>query len=206
MQKIFIIMCFYVSLSVADDLGVIGKTYSIAEPDMIEVIKSKAKLMMDNGQWDTIKKQAIDNAKNKIYHPSAVNGITHTKQAQTFYYDPMFKINDDITDGNGHVIAKAGYYNPLTFKPFPEELIFIDGADNVQVKWAVDRFHTNTKKTKIILTSGSFMELDKLHKIWFYYDQNGKYTEKLGIKHVPAIVNQDGKKIRVEELVLQGDN
>ncbi|MCX8514756.1 MAG: type-F conjugative transfer system protein TraW [Burkholderiales bacterium] len=205
MKIISLICCLFpIVIAMADDLGTVGKTYPIAEPDMIEVIKNKAKTMVANGQWDKIKQQSIDSAKSKVYNPQPVIGITHTKKEQIIYYDPMFRVDEDIKDGQGHVIAKAGYYNPLTFKPFPEELIFIDGADQVQVEWAVARFKSNTKKTKIILTSGSYINLDKKYRIWFYYDQNGKYTEKLGIKHVPATVNQEGKKIRINELVLNG--
>jgi conjugal transfer pilus assembly protein TraW len=206
MKKLFLIFSSLVLINaIADDLGTVGKTYPIAEPDMIDVIKNKAKMMVDNGQWDKIKQQSIENAKNRINNPAPVAGISHTKTERVIYYDPMFRVDEDIKDASGRVVAKAGYYNPLTFKPFPEELIFIDGADPVQVKWAVERFKGNTKKTKIVITSGSYISLDKKYKLWFYYDQNGKYTEKLGIKHVPATVNQEGKKIRINELVLNGD-
>ena len=44
------------------------------------------------------------------------------------------------------------------------------------------------------------MELDKKHKVWFYYDQNGTYTSKLNIKHVPAMVEQEGVQIKITEL------
>ena len=183
-------------------MGIAGKTYPIAEPDMIDFIQTKAKTLVDSGKWDKIKQETIDRTKNKIDNPPAVVGITHTKTPLTTYYDPMFKVESDVTDAQGKLIAKAGYYNPLTFKPFPEELIFIDGEDEDQVNWAVNQFRSNTKKTKIILTSGSFMKLDKSYKIWFYYDQGGMYTKKLNIHHVPATVNQEGKQLRVDEVVI----
>ncbi|MBY0379658.1 MAG: type-F conjugative transfer system protein TraW [Burkholderiales bacterium] len=200
-----LISLFLINNVIAENLGVVGKTYPVIEPDMIEVIKAKAKSMMDNGQWDKIKQKTIADAKNQIENPQPVFGITHTREAKTIYYNPVFKVDKDITDANGKVIAHAGYYNPLTFKPFPEEFIFIDGSDEKQVDWAVKRFNSNNKKTKIILTSGSYISLDKKFRIWFYYDQNGRYTQKLGIKHVPAIVNQEGKQLRVDELLIDGD-
>ena len=38
------------------------------------------------------------------------------------------------------------------------------------------------------------------YKVWFYYDQNGTYTSKLNIKHVPAMVEQEGTQIKITEL------
>lgn len=205
MIKKILLVFILIKLTYAEDMGVVAKTYPIVEPDMIDYIKNRAKQMMDNGQWDAIKKKSIANAKNKIENPTPIAGIEHTKENKTFYYNPMFQLKKDLTDANGNLIAKAGWYNPLTFKPFNEELIFIDGNDPIQVSWAIDRYHSNTKKTKIILTSGSFLKLDKKYKVWFYYDQNGFYTSKFGIAHVPAIVNQAEKKLKVDEIRLPND-
>ena len=36
-----------------------------------------------------------------------------------------------------------------------------------------------------------------------YYDQQGVLTRRLGIKQVPAIVSQEGRRIRIDELVPQ---
>ena len=44
------------------------------------------------------------------------------------------------------------------------------------------------------------MDLDKKHKVWFFYDQNGKYTQKLNIKHVPAIVEQVEDELKITEI------
>jgi hypothetical protein len=66
--------------------------------------------------------------------------------------------------------------------------------------WALEKNKESDIRTKIILTSGSFMDLDKAHKVWFYYDQGGKYTQKLKITHVPAIVKQDGIQLKITEI------
>lgn len=76
---------------------------------------------------------------------------------------------------------------------------------------------------KIILTSGSPFELmeqwNSLSKNPLsgnqlvgnqlvenqpvYFDQTGKLTKKLGIKHVPAVVTQEGLKLKVSEIALE---
>ena len=175
-------------MSYAEDLGVVGKTYPIAEPDMIEWIKAKADTMIKNGQWQQIQNKAILKAKNQINNPAPIVGITDSIENKTWYYKPMIQVKSDLTDTRGHIIAKVGLYNALKYKPFDTQLLFINGNNTKQLDWAVNHAKNDGIKTKIVLTQGSFIDLDKHYKIWFFYDQNGKYTQKLNIHHVPAIV------------------
>ena len=184
----------------ADDLGVIGKTYQINEPDMIEWIKSRASSMMQSGEWEQIQKQAIDRTRNYINHPPAIANITDATETKSWHYTPVVQIKEDLTDGQGHTLAKAGQYNALRYKPFDVQLLFINGDNPKQVQWALAKNKESDVRTKIVLTSGSFMDLDKEHKVWFYYDQGGKYTQKLNITHVPAIVKQDGTQLKITEI------
>lgn len=192
--------CGFLSVSVADNIGVVGKTYPISEPDMIEWIKSKAAAMMKSGEWQQIQNKAIENARNQINHPAPIAGISDAQVTRVWYQKPMVQVKQDITDTRGHVIAKAGNYNPLRYKPFDVQLLFINGNNPKQVEWALAKNAESGVRTKIVLTQGSFMDLDKQHKVWFYYDQGGKYTQKLNIKHVPAIVQQEGDQIKLMEV------
>lgn len=185
---------------VADDLGVIGKTYLINEPDMIEWIKSRAAGMMQSGEWEQIQKQAIDKTRNYINHPPAIANITDATETKSWYYTPVVQLKEDLTDGQGHRIAKAGQYNALRYMSFDVQLLFINGDNPKQVEWALEKNKESDVRTKIVLTSGSFIDLDKEHKVWFYYDQGGKYTQKLNITHVPAIVKQDGTQLKITEI------
>jgi conjugal transfer pilus assembly protein TraW len=191
-------MCAY--FAYAEDLGIVAKGYSIAEPDMIEWIKSRANTMIKNGEWQQIQNKAISNTKNQILNPPSVIGISDAEITKTWYYKPLIQLKHDLTDTHGHIIAKAGLYNALRYKPFDTQLLFIDGNNQNQVNWAINHFKNDGVKTKIVLTKGSFINLDKQFKIWFYYDQNGKYTQKLKIKHVPAIVIQDGEQLKISEI------
>ena len=184
----------------ADNLGVVGKTYPIAEPDMIEWIKAKANAMMQSGEWQQIQKQAIAKTKAQINNPIPVSGISDAVETRTWFYTPVVTVKEDLTDGRGHIVAKAGKYNALRYKPFDVQLLFINGNNQKQVDWALTKNTESGIKSKIVLTQGSFMNLDKKYKVWFYYDQNGKYTEKLNIKHVPAMVTQAGEQLQITEI------
>ena len=199
-SKLVIIIALISKYTYSENLGVVAKTYPITEPDMIEWIKQRATTMMENGQWNAIQQQAIANVKNKINNPTPVEGITDAVADKTWYYKPMIEVKQNLTDGNGRIIAKAGTYNALRYKPFDIQLLFINGNNKKQVNWAIKQNNKDGVRTKIILTQGSFMKLDKKHKIWFYYDQSGKYTQKLNITHVPAIVIQDGEQLKISEL------
>jgi conjugal transfer pilus assembly protein TraW len=54
---------------------------------------------------------------------------------------------------------------------------------------------------KLILTGGSYLDLMRRWKLAVFYDQQGHLTTQLGIRHVPALVTQDGKRLRIDELL-----
>ena len=41
----------------------------------------------------------------------------------------------------------------------------------------------------------------RLWKRPIFYDQQGKLVEKLGIRQLPALVSQEGKKLRIDEIL-----
>lgn len=200
MKKIYlsILVSFFTS-AYSENLGIIGKTYPISEPDMIEWIQQRASAMMKNGQWDQMQKRVIANTKNQIENPIPVLGISDAEKTKSWNYQPMIQLKKDLTDTQGHVVAKAGNYNALRYKPFDVELIFINGNNTKQVAWALKKIKQNKVRTKIILTQGSFIKLAKKYETWFYYDQHGKYSQKLNITHVPALVKQDGDSLKITE-------
>ncbi|KXS30377.1 MAG: Type-F conjugative transfer system protein TraW, partial [Candidatus Gallionella acididurans] len=44
------------------------------------------------------------------------------------------------------------------------------------------------------------LDLMRKWKIQVFYDQGGTLTRRFGITHVPAIVRQEGKRLRIDEL------
>jgi len=54
---------------------------------------------------------------------------------------------------------------------------------------------------KVILTGGSYLDLMRRWRRPVFYDQQGNLTTKLGIRHVPALVTQDGRRLQIDELL-----
>ena len=62
---------------------------------------------------------------------------------------------------------------------------------------------TNVFGDKPYLVGGSTINLMRAWKTRVYYDQEGLLVRKLGITAVPAIVSQEGARLRIDELVVQ---
>jgi len=79
-------------------------------------------------------------------------------------------------------------------------LLFFDARDARQVNRARELIQRYRGQVKAILTAGSYLDLMKAWRTPVYYDQQGVLTRRLGIAQVPALVSQEGKRLRVDEL------
>ncbi len=189
--------------SIARDYGQQGTVYPIVEQDFLKEIMAKLKVMEQNGKLakfqNGVKKQMVDS----VNKPKPVAGITTTKFAKSWLFDPTVFLNHDLADQNGRVFYKAGNkVNPLDHISLTRTLIFIDGDDETQVKWALKQDKLKKGRTKIILVKGAIIDLMKQTKTRLYFDQNGTLTKKFSIEHTPAKIEQEGKKLRISEVLL----
>ncbi len=181
----------------AKDFGIEGHTYQIIEEDFLEVIAGKIK----KTNWDEVNKKIQTKTKEYVERPTAVLGITRAKESKEFFYDPSYVLTQDIRDQNNQIIHKAGIeVNLLEFNLLREALLFIDGDDDKQIKLALSLYKEQEEKLKIILVKGEPLKLQREQreqKIWIYFDQAGFLTQKLGINEVPALVTQDGLRLKI---------
>ena len=61
----------------------------------------------------------------------------------------------------------------------------------------IDRYQG---KVKPILVGGSYLDLMKRWNKQVFYDQDGTLVRKFGITAVPAIVSQEGQRLRIDEV------
>lgn len=180
-----------------------GTIYEIREPDLLSHIEQRLQQMEESGEMADINRQMQEDTRKYVHAPPRVKGISRTKTARSWLYDPSITVNEDLKDQDGRVFHKAGTtVNPLDRIKISKALLFIDGADEEQVNWALRQDKKFAGKTKIILIGGAIIELMKKHQHRFYFDQKGKLTEKFGIKHVPALMKQEGNRMRIHEVVL----
>jgi conjugal transfer pilus assembly protein TraW len=185
----------------AYDFGVVGSTATIEEEDMLDYIKGRLTAMQASGELDERNKQMQEYTQSKVTRPKSIEGISNATEPKSWLYDPTFTLRSDIKDENGNIIHHVGKsINPLDHMPLKEKLIFINGDDEAQVKWAINY----AKTSKIILVNGSPQELMEENKVRFYFDQQGVLVHKFTVKQVPAIVRQAGSKLLIEEILIVG--
>ena len=109
-----------------------------------------------------------------------------------------------IADETGAVLFPAGLRkNPLDVVSLSKHLLFFDARDVRQVAKARELIARYQGRVKPILVGGSYIDLMKAWNTPVYYDQDGTLVRKLGITGVPAIVSQEGSRLRIDEVTVR---
>jgi len=183
------------------DLGKIGPTYPIAEPSFLEFIEARLREKERSGEIQRLQEAAQARAIAAIKSPPPVPGVKPTEMPRTHYYDPSFTLEANLHDEQGHVLFPAGTRkNPLEVVSLSKHLLFFDARDAKQLERARALIDHYSGKVKPILVAGSYMDLMKRWQIRVYYDQQGSLTRRLGITQVPALVSQEGLRLRIDEI------
>lgn len=203
----------------AKDFGVHGTIYPIEEQDPIALIHQKLKEMEKRGELEQHNKELQKRTKETIERPKPVKGITKAEKNRVFYFDPTYVVKEDIKDHAGQIIYQKGSkVNPLETVSLPYSLLFINGDDEQQKNWAKEQLQKACNNAsdpkdslkscpggnipKIILVKGAPLSLAEEWSMPVCFDQAGNLTKKLGIKHIPALVTQEKKLLRIEEIYL----
>jgi conjugal transfer pilus assembly protein TraW len=185
----------------AMDGGVIGPTYEISEPNLLTFIEQRLREKEASGELRRMEEQARDRGIATVRQPAPVEGLSATQTKRSFYFDPSYTLERNILDAQGRLMFPAGTRaNPLNIVSLPQRLLFFDARDPRQVAQARALIARYDGRVKPILTGGSYLELMQRWQVPVYYDQFGLLTRKLGIRQVPALVSQEGQRLRIDEL------
>jgi conjugal transfer pilus assembly protein TraW len=186
----------------ARNLGVIGPTYAIAEPNLLQVILQRLQAAQGSGELDRLNQQAQQRLRSQVENPPPVTQVTATRQARSFHFDPTLQVTEPIRDADGRVLVPAGTaVNPLDVVSLSRPLLFLDARDSSQLDRARQLMDAREGHIKLILTGGSYLELMRRWQRPVFYDQQGLLVQRLGIRQVPALVTQDGRRLRIDELL-----
>jgi conjugal transfer pilus assembly protein TraW len=179
----------------------VGPTYPIVEPDMLKEIERVLKEKERTGELARLQKEAIERSRHSALNPRAVQGLQKTAKARSFYFDPSVTAEQDIRAADGTIVVRAGTtFNPLDHATWNKWFVFIDGTDAKQVTRAEAIYKEAGGRAKIVLTAGSYVDLQKRWGHPVYFDQGGTLVRRFGITQVPAVISQEGKKLRVDEI------
>jgi conjugal transfer pilus assembly protein TraW len=197
------VLALALSSATATDLGRIGPTYPIGEPHLLDDIQRRLQEKERRGELKQLEEAARARGVKAVTDPAPVPGLQATTAARTFYYDPTLVLDRNILDDQGRVLFPAETRkNPLEIVALSKRLLFFDARDPRQVQQARRLIEAHGGRVKPILVGGSYLDLMKAWRVRVYYDQNGTLTRQLGIAQVPALVSQEGLRLRIDELVL----
>ncbi|RTL56488.1 MAG: type-F conjugative transfer system protein TraW [Rhodocyclaceae bacterium] len=191
------------STSHAIDLGALGPTYEVSEPHLLAFIEQRLREKEKSGELRHLEEEARTRGAAAITRPSPITGLHATQTPRTFYYDPTFTLDRNVLGPKGELLFAAGTRkNPLEVVSLSRHLLFFDARDPRQVTRVRELLNMYRGRVKPILVGGSYMALMKAWRLPVYYDQQGLLTHRLGITQVPALVSQEGLRLRVDELEL----
>lgn len=187
----------------AADLGTIGPTYGITEPHLLNFIEQRLRDKERSGELQRLMQDAQARGIDAVKRPAPVPDLRATVTARTFYVDPSFTLDRNIVDAQGRLMFAAGLRkNPLDVVSLSKQLLFFDARDSRQVTRARELIARYDGKVKPILTGGSYLDLMKAWRVPVYFDQQGSLTRRFGIRQVPALVSQEGLRLRIDEVAL----
>jgi conjugal transfer pilus assembly protein TraW len=186
----------------AESLGVIGPTYPIGEEHLLKMIEARLRAKEQSGELARIQGQIVERGRQAVLAPPALQ-LAAATAPRTYYVDPTYVLDRNIVDASGRLLFAAGTRaNPLDIVTMGRRLLFFDGRDGRQVQMA-ERLGAGAQAItlKPILVGGSYLELMRRWKVPVYYDQKGILVKRLRIERVPALVSQEGRRLRIDELV-----
>ena len=118
----------------AMDLGVIGPTYEISEPHLLQMIEQRLRAKERSGELGRLEAQVRERGIATVKNPPPVTGLRATETVRTFYFDPSFTLDRNILGPQGELLFAAGTRkNPLEVVSLSRHLLFFDARDPRQV-------------------------------------------------------------------------
>jgi conjugal transfer pilus assembly protein TraW len=180
------------------DLGVFGETFHVIEKNIIEVLQQKMQSEQGQQMLKAFEDKLKAASKSESVQPKAVERVTLATQHRSYLFDPSIALSHDLSDHEGTRFYNAGtQLNPLDHMTLSKRYVFIDGRRPRHVEWA-KKLHLE-KETMIILVNGNPTDLMKEHSIQLFFDQEGLMVNRFKLSHVPCLVEQEYKKLRITE-------
>ena len=181
----------------AKDLGVRGATWPVVEPDLLAEIETRLLEMQRSGALARFEAEARERARRRIEEPDPVPGVAPALEHRSRPFDPAFTVARDIRTPDGTLIAAAGTrVDPLERIALSRDLLFVDGRREAEVAWALG----HGRPAKIVLLAGRPLKLMRRHGRPFYFDTGGRLAARFGLRFTPALVEQDGTRLRITEI------
>lgn len=171
----------------------VGPTWKVEEPDILEIIEERARKF----DWEGTVRQARQRAYDRMFDGIQVPSASVTSNTS---FDPSIVVDKDVRDPQGRlIVARGTVVNPLDHQPFSAAVIAIDPYDQKQLVLAQQWI--NEYPNSIVFVTRNAIHSDG-RPTWAVlgkqtYPLNESYLNRFGIKAVPSLVRQFGKRMMV---------
>jgi len=191
----FLLVCFMTSAAQATiikDLGVVGKTYPIVEPDII--LEMKQKMASQERLTSAMLRNRL-----RDYKPADLHELPKASKDNQKIVDMTYTLPADLLDADGKIIYPKGFtFNPLDYVTFRRGLVILNGNDHDQISWFEESPYYENHQAMLLITDGSAYDLiSKLQRPVFYLTKD--IATRLQLAAVPSVVVQEQNKMRVFE-------
>ena len=193
----------YTHAAPESDLGAVGPVYPVVEPDLLRTMEGKLREKERTGELARLQREAVARSEATLRQPRPVDRLGRATERRVSYIDPSVTFATQVLAPDGSTVVPAGTsVNPLDYVALSSWLLFFDARDPEQTRYATTLLGRYQDRLKPILVGGSFVTVARAWQRPVYYDQGGALVRRLGIRRVPALVSQEGRRLRIEELVL----
>jgi type-F conjugative transfer system pilin assembly protein TrbC len=176
-----------------DTFAPIGKTYPIAEPNILDYIHAK----IASTDWE----KQINTATNRLISEKAVMvDLLPAERSYKYSVDGSITVNKDI-EVNGQNIANQGdVINPLDFIVLSKSYAVIDVDSSTQLN--ILRYWKQTHARPIRLIAIKMPAFDRKAELESEFGSIGHLNpllaKRFGLEKIPSLVSQDDKTLIVE--------
>ncbi len=225
-----ILCCSLGDIAFAKDFGKQGMTFEVKEEGFVAMMQRRLK-DVNSPEHEQKMKDLVKKRVEEPVPVSSITRATKTVSHS--YDPTYVLDEDVVLPCGKLLYPQGTRVNPLDHMSWDGTLVFIDGRDKEQIEWAVKNYfkvlHTSEAKdnikgqsstinlaslvssdekdnndgSKIVLIAGRPLDLEKKTGSSIYFDQAGVLTKKFNIAHVPAIVKQDGKYLKITEINIE---
>ncbi len=178
------------------DLGVHGKLYEIEEEDMLSYVKRKAGEIDMRALRENMEKRLEE---SYAEYSSVSLDVPSATEERVRYVDPSVAVRNPLYDHTGEIISPAGTVNPFDYVSLSKSILVLRED---QIEMALEEIGKKRGEPILILTDGNIQSASSLAG-QPVYKANPFILKRLKIEKIPSLVEQEGRKFRVKEVVLK---
>ncbi|MCO4319948.1 TrbC family F-type conjugative pilus assembly protein [Aliidiomarina quisquiliarum] len=189
----------------SEHLGEHGPTVDVSERNLLDEIEERYNAL----DMEQKKEQAVA----QFWHRQSFQDLPQSTENERWFIDPTVRVNQDITNPRGEVLAKAGtVVNPLRNAPMHNTYITFDATQEDQVAFVEKYLSENSFQGRVMLITSKINREEGWNHLQSLRDQfereiymlQKEMVTRFDIRALPTVITTDLERfvLRVEQFEL----